>query len=396
MRDPHRLIIGEVDSQPVGDLLRAPRCRPPAVLTARLVRDRSTARSPAPAPPSRPGAEPARPAAPARTPASARQPRASRSSDAGPPLRLPLRDRRPVLELPAAGSRVAAQLPGDRRRRSPNLTSDLAHTRHPARKQRDLLPLSKRQVAPRQRGERDSRHPATVPEPPDTNRLRHARQLRGLHASSSLPDRQPEHRRSTGTQPAAAPATASPPVPSNPDAHPFGLPIATLHGQALRRPVESAQYTSRGLHAAARRREVLASVGSVGDAYDNAMAESFVDSFKTELIARSRLALQLPARARDRPMYVGWYNQPRATCQPRRHPAGRVRSPSRSPNATGSGRVKRAARTISSRPASTRPGTLNHPLSNQERKPTNAVSVEPGMLQRPSTSNARPVGATPR
>ena len=67
--------------------------------------------------------------------------------------------------------------------------------------------------------------------------------------------------------------------------------------------------------------------------------------------------------------------------QPRRHPAGRVRSPSRSPNATGSGRVKRAARTISSRPASTRPGTLNHPLSNQERKPTNAVSVEPGMLQ---------------
>ncbi len=30
--------------------------------------------------------------------------------------------------------------------------------------------------------------------------------------------------------------------------------------------------------------EVLASIGSVGDAYDNAMAESFVDSFKTELI----------------------------------------------------------------------------------------------------------------
>jgi transposase InsO family protein len=33
------------------------------------------------------------------------------------------------------------------------------------------------------------------------------------------------------------------------------------------------------------RHGVLASVGSVGDAYDNAMAESFVDSFKTELIA---------------------------------------------------------------------------------------------------------------
>ena len=33
------------------------------------------------------------------------------------------------------------------------------------------------------------------------------------------------------------------------------------------------------------RRRVLASVGSVGDAYDNALAESLVDSFKTELIA---------------------------------------------------------------------------------------------------------------
>jgi transposase InsO family protein len=30
---------------------------------------------------------------------------------------------------------------------------------------------------------------------------------------------------------------------------------------------------------------VLASVGSTGDAYDNALAESFVDWFKTELIA---------------------------------------------------------------------------------------------------------------
>jgi len=29
---------------------------------------------------------------------------------------------------------------------------------------------------------------------------------------------------------------------------------------------------------------VLASIGSVGDAFDNAMAESFVDTFKTDLI----------------------------------------------------------------------------------------------------------------
>ena len=42
---------------------------------------------------------------------------------------------------------------------------------------------------------------------------------------------------------------------------------------------------------------LLASVGLVGDAYDNALAESFVDWFKPELIAdrvlraRSRLGL---------------------------------------------------------------------------------------------------------
>jgi putative transposase len=55
---------------------------------------------------------------------------------------------------------------------------------------------------------------------------------------------------------------------------------------------------------------VLASVGSVGDAYDNALAESFVDSFKTELIAdrvwRSRSQLELAVVE-----YIGWYNAAR-------------------------------------------------------------------------------------
>ena len=56
--------------------------------------------------------------------------------------------------------------------------------------------------------------------------------------------------------------------------------------------------------------DVLASIGSVGDAYDNAMAESFVDSFKTELIAdrvwRNRSQLELAIVA-----YVGWFNTER-------------------------------------------------------------------------------------
>jgi putative transposase len=55
---------------------------------------------------------------------------------------------------------------------------------------------------------------------------------------------------------------------------------------------------------------VLASVGSVGDAYDNALAESFVDSFKTELICdrvwRTRSQLELAVVE-----YIGWFNDTR-------------------------------------------------------------------------------------
>jgi putative transposase len=56
--------------------------------------------------------------------------------------------------------------------------------------------------------------------------------------------------------------------------------------------------------------DVLGSVGSTGDAYDNAMAESFVDSFKTELItdrvwhSRSQLELAIVE-------YISWFNDSR-------------------------------------------------------------------------------------
>jgi transposase InsO family protein len=55
---------------------------------------------------------------------------------------------------------------------------------------------------------------------------------------------------------------------------------------------------------------VLGSIGTVGDAYDDAVAESFVDSFKTELIAdraratRSQLELAVVE-------YVAWFNNER-------------------------------------------------------------------------------------
>jgi putative transposase len=55
---------------------------------------------------------------------------------------------------------------------------------------------------------------------------------------------------------------------------------------------------------------VLASIGTVGDCYDNALAESFVDSFKTELIRdrvwRTHAQLELAIVE-----YVAWFNNDR-------------------------------------------------------------------------------------
>lgn len=70
------------------------------------------------------------------------------------------------------------------------------------------------------------------------------------------------------------------------------------------------QYTSIDFTQTLDDNDVLGSIGSVGDAYDNAMAESFVDSFKTELIAdrvwRSRSQLELAIVE-----WVGWFNHDR-------------------------------------------------------------------------------------
>jgi putative transposase len=70
------------------------------------------------------------------------------------------------------------------------------------------------------------------------------------------------------------------------------------------------QYTSADYTQVLDDHRVLASVGSVGDAYDNAMAESFVDSFKTELVAdrvwRTRAQLELAVVE-----YIAWFNHDR-------------------------------------------------------------------------------------
>jgi putative transposase len=84
-----------------------------------------------------------------------------------------------------------------------------------------------------------------------------------------------------------------------------GADIALVHHSDA-----GSQYTSNDYTQTLDDHGVLASIGSVGDAYDNALAESFVDSFKTELIRdrvwRTRSQLELAVVE-----YVAWFNTER-------------------------------------------------------------------------------------
>jgi putative transposase len=84
-----------------------------------------------------------------------------------------------------------------------------------------------------------------------------------------------------------------------------GADVALVHHSDA-----GSQYTSIDYTQTLDDHGVLTSIGTVGDAYDNSMAESFVDSFKTELIAdrvwatRSQLELAVVE-------YVAWFNNER-------------------------------------------------------------------------------------
>jgi putative transposase len=84
-----------------------------------------------------------------------------------------------------------------------------------------------------------------------------------------------------------------------------GADVALVHHSDA-----GSQYTSIDYTQTLDDHGVLGSIGSIGDAYDNARAESFVDSFKTELIAdrawTSRSQLELAVVE-----YVAWFNNER-------------------------------------------------------------------------------------
>ena len=97
---------------------------------------------------------------------------------------------------------------------------------------------------------------------------------------------------------------------------------------AQRRPREvihhsdqGSQYTSIAFGARCAQMGVRPSMGSTGDAYDNAMAESFFASLECELIERRSFKTKTEARLAVFTWIEGWYN-PR-----RRHSALGYRSP---------------------------------------------------------------------
>src|SRR6266567_9034427 len=64
----------------------------------------------------------------------------------------------------------------------------------------------------------------------------------------------------------------------------------------LRPPVESAQYTSLAFGRTLRESGLVASMGSRGDAYDNAACESCISTLKVEWIKRHRYTSRDQAR----------------------------------------------------------------------------------------------------
>jgi putative transposase len=84
----------------------------------------------------------------------------------------------------------------------------------------------------------------------------------------------------------------------------------------LRRPVESAQYTSIAFAETPVLEGIVASIGSIGDAYDNALAESTIGLYKTEAVGRISPFLTGPLKTIDDVEYptmewVDWYNNRR-------------------------------------------------------------------------------------
>ena len=147
-----------------------------------------------------------------------------------------------------------------------------------------------------------------------------------------------------------------------------------------RRPTEvihhsdqGSQYTSIAFGKRCREAGVRPSMGSVGDAYDNAMCESFFAILECELIDRRRFRSQGEARLAIFSFLEGWYN-------PRRRHSGlgylspveferrfeqHTTDPGSNQNAAGIGAVKARPRNINDNRSIEKPAGLDRPSARR-------------------------------
>jgi putative transposase len=79
-------------------------------------------------------------------------------------------------------------------------------------------------------------------------------------------------------------------------------------GDVIHHSDQGSQYTSLAFGSRCREAGVRPSMGSVGDAYDNAMCESFFATLECELLERRRFASQVEAKMACFSFIEGWYN----------------------------------------------------------------------------------------
>ncbi|WP_229667642.1 integrase core domain-containing protein, partial [Sphingopyxis bauzanensis] len=79
----------------------------------------------------------------------------------------------------------------------------------------------------------------------------------------------------------------------------------------LRRPVESAQYLAMNYTQRLAEAKLVPSVGSVGDSYDNALAETINGLYKAEVIWRQRSWPSASAVEMATLNWVEWFNNHR-------------------------------------------------------------------------------------
>lgn len=107
---------------------------------------------------------------------------------------------------------------------------------------------------------------------------------------------------------------------------------------------QGCQYTSFAFGKRCQEAGVQPSVGSVGDAYDNAMAESFFATLERELLNRRTFKTQVEARMAVFRWIEGWYNTRR------RHSAIGRRSPMNFERAHEEAEKRRASAAFGGRP----------------------------------------------